>query len=943
MAAVVERAKVPRAEPAPTRLRLGGEQVGVAAGQFAAGAGNLAFALAAARVLDPRGFARLSVFLSLYLVISLPSMSLTAATAIQPARRLSLVRKFAMASLVTAALVAVTAPLSAEALNLPVGMILVLALALPIMAPLAQGRGRLYGRYSHRRLIASFLAEPAVRLTMGLACAAAIGEVGAASGVVLGGYAAREVARAPRRVSPVRSWFGIRLPRAEILGNRPSKPAGMSGTLGSGMPQPATAAAMATPPAPAAEAVGAAGWTAAAFALLAVVQCQDLIFANAILPGSQAGSYAALSTLGGAAAFATVTIPMVLLPRAVRQDRHSLAVAVGLAAALGAAAVGAGAAAPSLIASGLFGTRYGSVAPLVVPYLAAMAMLGVARVLVAHRCATGTPRVATVLVGVVGAGQAVVIGLVGRTVGSIATTTVVAAAALSAALVAERLIRPRVVDLDLRAWVGAAIADPTVRAISAMCAVGLALRFWVLRGIWLDEATSIHQAGMSFAGMLDNLRNTDVHPPLYFSVLWVADRLFGTGELAMRSPSILAGTLVIPAAYVAARDLWDRRSGLVAAALAAVAPILVWYSQEVRMYSMFMLFALVAIWGQARVMRRGSQQDWAIFTLASAALVWTEYFGLFQVVTQQLVFAWLAWSRRRDRERLSRLLVPWALATFALLAFLAPLLPFMSHQFLVNQNAGKGFGGPSQVGLSGAQAISVYTVLTNFAWAIIGYHSAAVMAALVALWPIGILLALFLLGRNITFSTVVVVASAVLPALLLLGIGLFKRNLFDVRYISGVVVALLLLVARGITGGSRSIRVQAVACVVVAGIFAVSLGDEQVNGSNPRLYDFAGALKAVEHRAHPGDVILYDPSDIALVVSYYAPNLEALPVGAPGATPAPGHEVFVLASQNLMHPGEPGALGRELNRMRKVERQTAVIKKANVTVWVFRAPPAGGS
>ena len=943
MAAVVERARVARTEPAPSKLKLGGEQVGVAAGQFAAGAGNLAFALVAARVLDPRGFARLSVFLGLYLVLSLPSMSLTAATAIQPARRLSLVRKFAMASLVAAAVAAVASPFIAEVLNLPVGMILVLALALPIMAPLAQSRGRLYGRYSHRRLIASFLAEPAVRLTVGLAFAAAIGEVGAAAGVVLGGYAAREVARARRKVSPARSWLGIRLPPAEILGNGPSGPVAQTRAAEPGTREAARSAAMTTPPARATEAVGAAGWTAAAFALLAVVQCQDLIFANAILPGPQAGSYAALSTLGGAAAFATVTVPMVLLPRAVRQDRHSLAVAVGLATALGAIAVGVGAVAPRLIAAGLFGSRYGSVAPFVVPYLAAMAMLGVARVLVAHRCAVGTPRATTFLVGAVVAGQAIAMGLAGRTVGSIATTTVVAAAVLSVALVAERLIRPRMVDLDLRAWARAVIADPTVRAVGSMCAVGLAVRFWVLRGIWLDEATSIHQAGMSFTGMLANLRNTDVHPPLYFSVLWVADRLFGTGELAMRSPSILAGTLVIPIAYVTARDLWDRRSGIIAAALATVAPILVWYSQEVRMYSMFMLFALIAIWGQARVLRRGSQQDWAIFTLASAALVWTEYFGLLQVIGQQVVFAWMAWSRRRHREKLSRLLIPWALATFALLAFLAPLAPFMTHQFLVNQNAGRGFGGPSQVGLSGAQAISIYTVLTNFAWAVIGYHSATVMAALVALWPIGILLALFLLGRNITHSTVVVVAAAVLPALLLLGIGLFKRNLFDVRYMSGVVVALLLLAARGITGGSRSLRIQAAACVAVASIFAVSLGDEQVNGSNPRLYDFAGALKAVEHRAHPGDIILYDPSDIALVVSYYAPNLEALPIRAPAATPQQGRQVFVLASPNLMHPGEPGALGRELNRMRKVERQIAVINKANVTVWVFRAPPGGGS
>lgn len=919
MAAVTEATGVPVAPtsvPAPGGSRLGREQLTVAAGQFAAGAGNLAFALVAARVLDPAGFARISVFLGLYLVLSLPATSVTAATALRPNQRASLVRRVAIAGLVIAGVAIVCAPLLAVALNLPVGLVVVLAASIPAVAPLAEARGRLYGVFRHRRLVASLLAEPAIRLAVGVALSAAVGEVGGAVAVVVGAYTALDVARGRRnRRSP------------KVAAPRTPSAAGAS-------PNGAPAGARSTV---------VAGWTAAAFAMLAVVQCQDLVFANAILPGRQAGAYAALSTLGGAAAFATVTIPLVLLPRAARRDRHSLAVALGFAALLGVGVVGVGAVAPHLIASGLFGARYGTIGRFVVPYLAAMALLGVARVLVAHRCATGTPRAATFLVGVVAVGQAVSIAVVGRSVGTIAATTVGATVALAVGLAVEQAARSYLVGPEVRQQVRAVLADPIVRAVAAMCAVGLAVRLVVFRGIWLDEATSIHQAGMSFGAMLNNLRSTDVHPPLYFSVLWLTDRVFGPGELAMRIPSIVAGTLVIPAAYLAARDLWDRRSGIVAAALATIGPMLVWYSQEVRMYSMFMLFALLAIWGQARILRRGTGSDWAIYVLASAALVWTEYFGILQVITQQLAFAWLAWSRRRDRGLLLHLLVPWALGVLALLAFVAPLLPFAAHQFLVNQNAGKGFGGPSQVGLSGAQSISVYTVLANFAWAVIGYHSAPVMATLVALWPIGILFTLFLLGRNITKATGVVVLVATLPALLLLGVGLFKRNLFDVRYISGVVVAVLLLTARGVTGGARGLRLQVAGCVAVAAIFAGSLGDEQINGSNPRLYDFGGALRLVDHRAGPGDIIVFDPSDIGLVVNYYAPHVTAAPLGSPKAALRPGHQLFLLACPNLMHPGEPAALGRELAALRRTDRQVAVIRRANVTVWVFRIDPAAAS
>ncbi len=896
----------------PSKKRLGGEQLGVAAGQMVAGVGNLVFALIAARVLDASGFAHLSVFLGLYLVLSLPATSLSAATALDPSRRNALLKRVGWASVALAGVGAAASPFLGPALDLPVPMVLVLAAALPATAPLALDRGRLYGHQRHARLITSLVAEPAVRLAVGVALAVGVGALGGAGGVVLGAYAALEVAR---------RGSGLRARRR----NRHA----------AGPPRAAQAAAGAV----SVSASGAA-WTATAFALLAVVQNQDLIFANAMLPGSKAGLYAALSTLGGAAAFATVTIPLVLLPRAVRGERHSLAVAAGLAGVLGAAAVAVGAVMPGRITDTLFGSRYGGVAHLVVPYLAAMALLGVARVLVAHRCATGAPRAVTLLLAGVVAAQAAAIVVFGTGVSSIAFTTVGATGALTAALGVERLARWAVTGGNLWGRIRRAGSDPAVRVVAAVFVFGLVIRLITFRGIWLDEATSIHQARMTFSGMISNLRNTDVHPPLYFSVLWVDVRAFGTGLLALRLPSIAAGVLIIPAAYVTARDLWDRRSGVVAAVLAAVFPIVVWYSQEIRMYSMFMLFALLAIWGQVRVLERARPGDWAIYVLASGALAWTEYFGLFQIAAQQAFFIAVIWRDRRGGGQGTRLLRGWLVATGVLLLIGAPLMPFAFHQFLVNQNAGKGFGAPSQTPLTGGhQGINVYTVLANLAWAVMGYHSAGIMAALVALWPIGILLAIFMLGRNMTRSTLVVVVTAVVPLGLLLGAGLEKRFLFDVRYMSGVVMALMLLAARLVTGSTRSRRLQVMGCVALSAVLMTALVDEQINGSNPRLYDFSGAVHAIDQRLKPGDQLVYAPGDIGLVLDYYAPKVPMRPTSHGVPSPAPGHMLFVLASKSLMNGTQPAELGRVLAHLHQIDRPVGFIEKPNVEVWMFEVPP----
>src|SRR5205807_1214338 len=81
-------------------------------------------------------------------------------------------------------------------------------------------------------------------------------------------------------------------------------------------------------------------------------------------------------------------------------------------------------------------------------------------------------------------------------------------------------------------------------------------------------------------GLLHNLRATDNHPPLYFLILWLTVRAFGYGQLAVHIPTIVAGTLLIPVVYITGCELFDRRTGAFAALLTAIAPLLVWYSQE---------------------------------------------------------------------------------------------------------------------------------------------------------------------------------------------------------------------------------------------------------------------------------------------------------------------------------------------------------------------------
>ena len=84
-------------------------------------------------------------------------------------------------------------------------------------------------------------------------------------------------------------------------------------------------------------------------------------------------------------------------------------------------------------------------------------------------------------------------------------------------------------------------------------------------------------------------------PPLWYLIAWADVRLFGDGALALRLPSALAGILTVPVVWAIGQQLAGRRAALIAAAIVAVNPLFVWYSQEARAYGLFVLMSALAM------------------------------------------------------------------------------------------------------------------------------------------------------------------------------------------------------------------------------------------------------------------------------------------------------------------------------------------------------------
>ena len=138
-------------------------------------------------------------------------------------------------------------------------------------------------------------------------------------------------------------------------------------------------------------------------------------------------------------------------------------------------------------------------------------------------------------------------------------------------------------------------------------------------------------------------------PPIYYAIAWVWTQLVGTGEFGLRTISAVAGVATVPVAYLIGVELRGRRAGLWAAALVAVNPMMLWYSQEARAYALVALFGALSILYWLRAERSGSRRDLIWWGVWSALALGTHYFVAFPIAAEAVMLL-----RRRGKASQGR-------------------------------------------------------------------------------------------------------------------------------------------------------------------------------------------------------------------------------------------------------------------------------------------------
>lgn len=398
-------------------------------------------------------------------------------------------------------------------------------------------------------------------------------------------------------------------------------------------------------------------------------------------------------------------------------------------------------------------------------------------------------------------------------------------------------------------------------ALAALTLLAAALRLSTLdlQSLWYDEAfTPVHVFHASLQATWHGYVHSENTPPLWYALEWPIVRLFGTGAVALRMLSALAGIATVPAASAIGHELQNRlapgagrpasgraadlgtertpparaasatareppthRAALVAAAFVAVNPLFIWYSQEARAYALFVLLGAVAFLCFLRALRAPTPTRlWQFAAAASLALL-SHYFAVFLLAPMIVLLA-----RRGPRT-------------------LAPLaLPILVGAALIPLIVAQGGHGTQWIGewalANRLEAIPQY-YLTGYTGSALG-HGIELLVALPILAGVlyGLWRALTLAEERGALLALLVTACGVL---LPLALALLGADYLAPRNLVAAMVPLSALLAVVIAARRTGAVGMAIAGVAAAGFLALTIDVEL----SPRLQrgDWRGVAAAL--------------------------------------------------------------------------------------------------
>lgn len=374
--------------------------------------------------------------------------------------------------------------------------------------------------------------------------------------------------------------------------------------------------------------------------------------------------------------------------------------------------------------------------------------------------------------------------------------------------------------MDLPHWAVPLIPALTALALSSLGLTGPAF--------WRDEAATVSMVRRPVSEMARVFEQIDVVHALYYLILrpWAA--VFGTGEIAVRAPSVLATALAAAGVAVLARRCADPATGLVAGLLYACGVTVTRYAQEARPYAMVAAVAVLAGYLLVRAAESRSWRWFAGYGLATAVLGLLNLYALLLVPAHGVTLLVSRPGGRAGRR--------WSLTIGLVLAGLFPFaLAALGQIQQILWIPPVDMGTPADVAgfLAGDGWLAIPVLLLAAAGLTSGVARVGIRA-LALPWLL-------------------------LPPAVLLGVSVLYHPVYVDRYVVLCLPAVSLLAAAGLVRLVRlGRRGRAASAVAVTVLLVLSVpAHAEIRRQDGRLDDLRTPATILRDQARPGDAVLY--------------------------------------------------------------------------------------
>ncbi len=167
-------------------------------------------------------------------------------------------------------------------------------------------------------------------------------------------------------------------------------------------------------------------------------------------------------------------------------------------------------------------------------------------------------------------------------------------------------------NLRRRLWSPAGLTYLALALIWVL-AVVFRLSDLAARDLWTDEAWVALAALKATPGAA--LAAGQSTPPFYILTVWATAKLLGSQEWVLRSLSFAFGVGTLWIFWLLVRRLASRPVALLALAMVAVSPIMVYYSKELKQYSGDACFAVLVVYLAERLRASEGRRGWLALAL----------------------------------------------------------------------------------------------------------------------------------------------------------------------------------------------------------------------------------------------------------------------------------------------------------------------------------------